>query len=186
MPHPPIDPTVRFAQFVDKSGVCYLWTGGTDSHGYGRFYAGPERGTIPAHVFAWEQANGRRVKPGMDVCHHCDTPSCVTSRCLFEGTRAENMQDMAAKVRGAQGEAAPWHRLSDEQVIEIRTRYAGGEPSTRLSEEYGVHRATIGGIVRGERWRHIGGPITRKSGFGSRTKKTTTDRRDKSWLAETP
>src|ERR1017187_2812252 len=163
-------PVIRFERHVDRTGTCHLWTGAPDSHGYGRFYAGPGRGTIPAHVFAWEQANGRRVRPGMDVCHHCDTPPCVTPKCLFEGTRSENVQDMLAKVRGVQGEAAPWHILTEKQVIEIRVRYAAGEPSTLLAAEYGVSRATIGNIVRGERWRHVGGPITIKTGLGARTK----------------
>lgn len=169
MPHAPTDPAIRFERHVDRAGKCHLWTGGTDSHGYGRFYAGPGPCTIPAHVFAWEQENGRRVKPGMDVCHHCDTPPCVNPACLFEGTRGENMQDMAAKVRGAQGEAAPWHRLTDLEVISIRTRYAAGEPSTFLAAEYAVARATIGQIVRGERWRHLAGPITRKQRAGARS-----------------
>jgi hypothetical protein len=169
VPYAPIDPTIRFERFIDRSGSrCHLWTGGTDSHGYGRFHAGPERGTVPAHVFAWEQANGRRVIPGMDVCHRCDNPPCVNPACLFEGTRSDNVQDMLAKVRGAQGEAAPQHRLKAVQVIEIRNRYAAGEPSTRLAAEYGMARSTIGNIVRGERWRSVGGPVTTKPTLGTR------------------
>jgi hypothetical protein len=173
MPRAPIDPAIRFERFVARSGSgCHLWTGSPDTHGYGRFYSGRERGTLPAHVFAWEQANGRRVIPGMDICHRCDNPPCVNPAHLFEGTRSDNVQDMLAKLRGAQGEASPEHRLKAVQVIAIRQRYAAGEPSTRLAAEYGVKRNTIGNIVRGERWRSVGGPITTKSTFGTRIRRS--------------
>jgi hypothetical protein len=94
----------------------------------------------------------------------------VNPACLFEGTRSDNVQDMLAKRRGAQGEASPEHRLKAVQVIAIRTRYAAGEPSTRLAAEYGMARGTIGNIVRGERWRSVGGPITTKSTLGARSR----------------
>ncbi len=51
--------------------------------------------------------------------------------------------------------------LVDAQVIEIRERYAKGDVSyAALADEYNVEAATIGYIVRGRSWPHIGGPRT--------------------------
>ena len=54
------------------------------------------------------------------------------------------------------GEDSGTAKLTGEQVLEIRSRYAaGGVRQIDLADEFGIGRATIGKIVRGERWRHI-------------------------------
>lgn len=50
-------------------------------------------------------------------------------------------------------------RLSVEEVLEIRTRYAQGEPQTSLARSFRVSQPTISGIVRGHTWSTVGGPI---------------------------
>lgn len=46
------------------------------------------------------------------------------------------------------------------RVLSIRKRYASGHSQTELAEEYDVHQTLIGFVVRGEMWKHVGGPIT--------------------------
>jgi len=46
--------------------------------------------------------------------------------------------------------------LTEAQVREIRTKYAGGGTSYRLiGLEYGVNKGTIGMIISGQNWRHV-------------------------------
>lgn len=50
------------------------------------------------------------------------------------------------------GEACPWAKLTVEQVLEIRGRYAAGWSRVALAAEYGVARKTIWEIVNGKTW----------------------------------
>jgi hypothetical protein len=54
-------------------------------------------------------------------------------------------------ARRARGERQGSAKLTDEQVAEIRARYAAGEdPITRLAAEYGVGTSQIWRIVTGQ------------------------------------
>ena len=69
MPSTKTHPSVRFWNKVDKNGPlfqnrgrCWIWTGGTDRKGYGRFAVVPKSGqsgekslTTSAHRFAFEE-----------------------------------------------------------------------------------------------------------------------------------
>ena len=55
--------------------------------------------------------------------------------------------------------------LTDAEAVEIRERYAaGGGTHRELAAEFGVSRAIIGCLIRGETYRHVGGPRTRPGG----------------------
>lgn len=110
-PRQPIEP--RFWAKVDKSGDCWIWTGGKLPQGYGCF--GVVHGvTRRAHRVAWELAAGA-IPPGLSVLHACDNPSCVRNDeegqyeidgilCprrghLWLGTQDQNLADMVRKGR---------------------------------------------------------------------------------------
>ena len=59
---------------------------------------------------------------------------------------------MAAK----KGSAHHGAKLTEEQVREIRKRYAaGGVSYLKLSEEYGIPHSNIGYIVKRQTWKHV-------------------------------
>jgi uncharacterized protein (DUF433 family) len=59
------------------------------------------------------------------------------------------------------GEAHGGAKLTERQVLAIRTRYTGAYgQQTALGREYGVSQNLISKIVRGEAWTSTGGPIT--------------------------
>ena len=156
-------PTVsdRFWEKVDKTDGCWLWTASVFQHGlpYGQFQL---NGIPHHHRVAWTLVNGP-IPDGIRVLHHCDNPPCVNPEHLFLGTDADNNRDMMAKGRfrqgnttltAAKGEGHPKHRLTEEQVSAIRSRYTGawGEQS-QLAREFGVSQTTIFQIVNQQRWR---------------------------------
>lgn len=63
----------RFWSKVNKTPTCWLWTGAKSPSGYGKFRG--DRGTVLAHRWSWEKANGRTTELPLD--HLCRTPSCV-------------------------------------------------------------------------------------------------------------
>jgi hypothetical protein len=161
----------RYWARVDKSGDCWLWTGGKTVAGYGILYQGG-RGSrrIYAHRVAWELANGP-IPDGLLVCHACDTPPCVNPAHLWLGTDSDNAWDKSRKGRSTtgdkhglrlhpervpRGERSGAAKLTEVDVRTIRIRYAGGGVTQqRLADEYGVVNSLICLIIKRRLWAHV-------------------------------
>lgn len=157
----PIDQ--RFWKYVDKSGDCWLWTGATRNFGYGVLNTGGHNGhAAAAHRVSWVIHFGD-IPPDMCICHHCDNPLCVNPAHLFLGTRADNNRDMYQKGRykktsdnAAKGESHGMARLTEKEVLEIRSRHAATHPTLRdLAVLYNVSLQSIHRIVHRKSWKHI-------------------------------
>lgn len=142
----------RFLEKVEMEPMsgCWLWTGAISQHGYGRF-SGEGRKTTQAHRWAYQKYKGD-IPAGMSLCHKCDNPSCVNPNHLFIGTRADNAADMVAKNRQPKGQQKATHKLTEEQV---RTIYSETGSHRALAAKYNVSHRLIGGIKKGERWKHL-------------------------------
>lgn len=152
----------RFWSKVDKerskvfyNGTrCWEWNAGRD-HGYGYFYT-RTRGTRRAHRVAYEISYGE-IKDGLLVCHHCDNRPCVNPSHLFLGTYQDNATDRNNKGIQVRGESHGIHKLTAEQVDDIRRRYArhgrGGENSTELAREFGISHTQVFNIVKNIWWK---------------------------------
>lgn len=134
---------------------CWIWIGFFRSKkaklNYGCFkYKGK---TFLAHRISYEVFNGE-IPKGMLVCHKCDNPACVNPEHLFLGTHSDNAKDMSAKKRGTNGEKGFNTKLTEQQVLEIRSL-----PETMTYKEigkiYGVVGRTISEIIKRNSWNHI-------------------------------
>ena len=148
----------RFWEKVDKSEMCWEWTAASNTWGYGHIWRNEK--TVKAHRTSWEFAFGP-IPDGLFVCHHCDNAKCVNPDHLFLGTQSDNMRDCSRKGRlnrtiKAIGEAHGAAVLTEDQIINIREIYRKGDRSQAdIVCEFGVHRTTIGYIVRGHTWAHL-------------------------------
>lgn len=107
---------------------------------------------VRAHVFAWEQANGRKVPSGLVVMHACDNPRCVNPAHLSVGTQRENIYD---SIRKGRYNVFGIQKLNAEQVREIRARAAAGETQKSIGRRFNVARNTVSAIVNRKTWAHL-------------------------------
>lgn len=88
------------------------------------------------------------------VLHRCDNRRCCNPEHLFLGTHSDNTCDAVGKGRqftpDNRGERSGLAKLTNEQVQEIRTKYAAGYgPQQKIATEYGVTQMAVSRIVRG-------------------------------------
>jgi hypothetical protein len=172
----------RFWSKVDRDGPvpehcpelgnCWVWTGAVTGWGYGKFSVARSV-WAPAHVVSWVLAHGS-VPGGLFVLHRCDNPPCLRPSHLRPGTPKDNIQDMISKGRwgspAARGVRNAHAKLTEAQVVAIRERFEAGELREALAAAYGVTPTTVGCIVNGRLWRHVGGPVRPRGQLGRRAK----------------
>ena len=104
-------------------------------------------------------ANNADEPVGLVVMHSCDNRVCCNPRHLSVGTHSDNSQDMVRKNRAwkpnVRGEDHHMAKLTEKQVIDIRSALDSGEIATELAGKYGVSAAHIRKIGRRANWRHI-------------------------------
>lgn len=139
--------------------ACWPWRGYVNKDGYGEFhFAGDMHG---AHELALAFATGATKPEGFDTCHSCDNPMCCNPAHLRFDTRQSNVNDAVARSRHAYGARHGRSKLTEDDVLTIRVLFANGASGTDLAARYKVQPSAITQVVRGTRWRHVGGPITR-------------------------
>lgn len=88
----------RFEKYVDRSGDCWLWTGGA-SEGYGMIKAdAPSRQQRGAHRVAYELANGP-IPKGLVIDHRCHVKLCVNPAHLRAVTSKQNVEHRTGATR---------------------------------------------------------------------------------------
>ncbi len=140
--------------FKTNKRDCWEWGAGKSGTGYGSFNWGTSKeGKIGAHRASWLISIGE-IPMGMEVLHRCDNPGCVRPSHLFLGSTKDNSVDKVNKKRHAFGARNSCAKLTEEQIIEIRSRYYTGEILHReLAEEFGVSRVQITNIINFKRWK---------------------------------
>lgn len=147
----------RFARYVFCHGdpdACWIWTGATNSHGYGQTAINGKM--VGAHVVTYRYFKGELPDGKPVVRHTCDQPACCNPTHLIAGTQADNNADMVARDRQVRGELHGMAKLTPDIVRTIRAGRTGtrGE-AARLGRQYGVARTTINDILHGRTWKHV-------------------------------
>lgn len=130
----------QFKGRLRARGECWEWTGGRAKFGHGRVFIGHRTRRPMAHRMSWEAFHGP-IPDNLCVLHSCDNPPCIRPGHLFLETKTENNTDRDTKGRTFRGpnpktavsnEQNPAHKLNNEQVNEIRSRY--------IPQQYGLVR----------------------------------------------
>lgn len=117
--------------------------------------------TIAAHTLVLSAFVGARRK-GL-VCRHLDgDPRNNKLSNLAWGTYKENEADKERHGTRCRGSGIHGATLADDLVLEIRHRYANGDPLESLASSFNTTRTNICQIAIGATWKHVGGPRTRR------------------------
>lgn len=141
---------------AERNGECLEWQRCRNDYGYGRVtYNGRvER----AHRVSYELMYGE-IPDGTVIRHRCDNPACIHPLHLEAGTMQDNSNDMVSRGRhvpvSLPGEKHPMNRLSEDDILAIRSAPTGYGTGVRLAEKYGVTPAAISAIRKRKLWRHI-------------------------------
>jgi hypothetical protein len=152
----------RFWSKLTKTDGCWEWAGYIDEDGYGIFKINGN--PLRAHRISYLLLVGP-IPPGLLVCHKCDNRKCVNPDHLFLGTHLDNSIDCIKKGRRAKhpkqparpnccGEKIPSHKLTNNQVIEIRSLLEV-TPVRKLARMYHVAPITIRDIKLNRSWKHL-------------------------------
>ena len=136
---------------------CWIWNASVDGKGYGQINAGC-RGAkmLRAHRVSYEVFIGE-IPHGLCVLHKCDTPRCVNPSHLFLGTQKDNVKDCWDKGRRTNNTIGEKHwkcKLSDNDIIEIRSLLNDGLKQVQIAERFNMSQAHVSKISRMEAMVH--------------------------------
>lgn len=139
-----------FARLVlVESDDCVLWPHHLVK-GYG--YIRDNQGV---HVLACEHHHGPKPTPRHEVAHSCRHRHCMNYRHVRWATRQENNLDKLRDGTHNRGERQYSHKLTEEQVRELRLLwkpYVRGSTLRNLAARFGVSETTVNDCVHGRTW----------------------------------
>jgi hypothetical protein len=138
----------------NKPRILKVWQGDDKHYPTVAIYTDHKRYRFAIHQLVAEHFLGP-CPEGQEVRHRDGNKLDSRVSNLEYGTRLQNIHDKERHGTMLRGEAAPWSKLSESQVLEIRSRVRNGEVQRRLAEEFGVGYMSISRIVNGTRWKHI-------------------------------
>ena len=101
-------PTPKYR--IDPMYGCHLVMEGLNSAGYASVWLSHGVAVL-AHVYAWQQANGKIVQKGMQVDHCCRRRNCINPLHLECVTANENQRRKSYRYRNRRKTCAAGHPL---------------------------------------------------------------------------
>jgi hypothetical protein len=157
MKYKPIDVDVvelfadRFHEkhLIGHPSECWEWIRGHRRPVFMLPVPGGGQDPYQAERIAWALHNNRDPGP-LVVRHTCDNDRCVNPHHLILGTHQQNHDDRMERSGPARC------KLTEDQVREIRRRYAIGEATQRtLAAEFQISGRQVFDLVHRKSWRHI-------------------------------
>lgn len=110
---------------------------------------------VRAHQLVCEAFNGPKPSDGAEVCHYDGSRDNDHWSNLRWDTRKANHADKVRHGTAPRGVRHPAAKLSEPDIADIRSRYAGGELQRVIAESYGIKQGHVSRVVAGDRWAHV-------------------------------
>lgn len=104
---------------------------------------------------------------GTHIAHNNGIPDDNRVENLRYDTPRGNSLDRWLHGTGLRGEQVKVHKLTDEEVVQIRHLFADGATQRDLAIRFNVVQQTISKVTRGEHWTHLAGPTYRRETTGT-------------------
>lgn len=151
-----LDVEDRFWNKVRIGDGCWEWTRSVNTDGYAQLTFDGKTRRASRVVLG---LCGTVIPEGMHVLHRCDNRRCVRPGHLFLGTHQDNMDDRGAKGRSRggsnPGSRHPASKLTELDVLSIRSRVYAGETQRSVSAAFGISNQHISDIIARKVWRHV-------------------------------
>lgn len=138
-----------WAKIEKRENGCWEWTGPISDR-YGRYTF--RKRPLLTHRIAYALSFG---VPSGNICHRCDNTKCCNPAHLFQGTQADNLNDMFAKGRASVGSRHPASKVKEADVLEIRRLSAEGHKSKNIGPLFGLSRQAVNDIIWRRHWKHL-------------------------------
>lgn len=134
-----------------KGSDCLFWPFGLYDDGYAFLRQNSVSRLVCEHV------NGPPPTDKHEAAHSCGNGNrgCVGAAHLTWKTKSENQQDRFAHGTHSAGERNWSCKLTEEQAYEIIAMRNSGMTCSQIAPLFGVSSGTVGGIHRGDSWRHL-------------------------------
>ena len=128
-----------------------------DRHGYKAFNCtvNKKHTTVKVCIAVLESHIGYKKHKKL-VCRHLDDDKqndCLENLCW--GTQKENCQDRKDNASALFGERSPHAKLTEKQVLSIRTQFSQGKTVKFLLKKFNVSETLIRLIINKKAWKHI-------------------------------
>lgn len=156
---------IRLWRKLNQVGDCYIWTGSTNFYKHGR--RGKEQcygvigiglfnpdTIITVHKLAYQLYNGP-IPAGFVVRHTCDNSLCANPAHLIVGTQKDNAADSKSRGRNARGETQGSSKLTESQIMEIRTLRKSGMIYKEIAKRFGICTTQAQRIADRLHWAHV-------------------------------
>lgn len=140
---------LKYVKIPENLDGCWEWIGHANDRGYGYFKFNNKE--CRAHRFSFELFIGE-IPEGLCVCHSCDNRKCVNPTHLFLGTVQDNVDDRNNKNRQAKGEKQGLHKLTEQQVYQIREMIEQGYTQREIANVFGISHQVVSLIKSGRIW----------------------------------
>jgi hypothetical protein len=130
---------------------CLLWPYHRNWSGYGVIEFRGQR-NYRVHRIVCERVHGLPPEAKSVAMHACGNPACVAPAHLRWATQRENLADRVNHGTMTRGSRQGHAKLTESDIPRIRTLAKLGTNNTKLAQQFGVSRRTIGMIVIGKTW----------------------------------
>jgi hypothetical protein len=160
----------RIWAHIDKTDTCWLSNYTKTPDGYTVIWINGENQKFHRVMLFWsDQSQTAKFNSSINIkacewkaCHTCPNKHCVNPAHLYWGTALDNMRDRVKDGTDCAGEKCATAILTEQQVVEIRAKYATKKgkydktvTTNKLAAEYGVSKSNITMIVNRYSWQHI-------------------------------